>query len=81
MLTCTPLRVYTPLSHTQMNQNSMADDNGPVLSNLFGLYTVCINKQQIEAGINGYEFHVRFGLISLWTLLGDNQYNVIRMQF
>lgn len=63
-----------------MNQNSMADGNRAVSSNCFVPYTGCINKQQIEARINGYEFHVRSGLISLWTLLGDNQYSVIRMQ-
>lgn len=59
----------------------MADGDGATLSSRLGLSIVCINKRQIGTQINGYEFHVRLGLISLGTLLWDNQYSVIRKQF
>lgn len=61
--------ITTQLSFTHIINEVMAAGDGAILSSPLGPSMVCINKQQIEAQINGYEFHVRLGLVSLWILL------------
>lgn len=53
MLTRAPHH-HPALSHTQVNHSSKADGDGEIPSDHFGPFTVCLNKQHLEAQIKAF---------------------------